>query len=255
MPSLFDAHCHLQDPRIGGEADGMIRRARAVGVDHLVCCGTEPADWTRVLHLAKRFPQVIPMIGLHPWRAAAAPSGWLVLLKQLARAHRVGIGECGLDFAIPGDRAAQEETFRQHLRLARELNRPVALHCVKAWERFVAVLQEEGLPEAGGLVHSYSGSAELAVILQDLGLHLSFAATVARPGNRKAPLSLAVVRPERLLLESDAPDQATGGVSLNEPARITAVVQAVARFRGESEARVMELAFTNGRRLFKEWIA
>lgn len=233
----------------------MIRRAKAVGVDHLVCCGTEPADWTRVLHLAKRFPQVIPMIGLHPWRAAAAPSGWLVLLKQLARAHRVGIGECGLDFAIPGDRAAQEETFRQHLRLARELDRPVALHCVKAWERFVAVLREEGLPGAGGLVHSYSGSTEMAVILQDLGLHLSFSGSVVRPGNRKAPLILPVVRPDRLLLESDSPDQAAGGVSLNEPARITAVVQAVARFREEPEARVMELAFTNGVRLFKEWIA
>lgn len=233
----------------------MIRRAKAVGIEHLVCCGTEPADWTRVLTLAKRHAQVIPMIGLHPWRAAAAPSGWLVLLKQLARQHRVGIGECGLDFAIPGDRAAQEETLRQHLRLARELNRPVALHCVKAWERFVVVLQEEGLPDAGGLVHSYSGSAEMAVILQDLGLHLSFAGTVARPGNRKAPLTLPLVRPERLLLESDAPDQALGAVGLNEPARINRVVQAVARFREESEARVMELAFANGVRLFKEWVA
>lgn len=233
----------------------MIRRAKAVGIEHLVCCGTEPADWTRVLTLAKRHPQVIPMIGLHPWRAAAAPSGWLVLLKQLARQHRVGIGECGLDFAIPGDRAAQEETLRQHLRLARELNRPVALHCVKAWERFVVVLQEEGLPDAGGLVHSYSGSAEMAVVLQNLGLHLSFAGTVARPGNRKAPLTLPLVRPERLLLESDAPDQALGAVGLNEPARINRVVQAVARFREESEARVMELAFANGVRLFKEWVA
>ncbi|HJV89771.1 MAG TPA: TatD family hydrolase [Holophagaceae bacterium] len=255
MPALFDAHCHLQDPRIAADVEGMLRRAKAAGVTYLVCCGTEPADWVRVLQLAKRFPQVIPMIGLHPWRAAAAPTGWAVLLRQLARAHRVGIGECGLDFAIPGDRASQEEAFRQHLRLARELNRPVALHCVKAWERFVTVLREEGLPEAGGLVHSYSGSAETAALLQDLGLHLSFSGSVVRPGNRKAPLILPQVRAERLLVESDAPDQATGGVGLNEPARITAVIQAVARFREESETQVMETASANGERLFKEWIA
>ncbi len=194
------------------------------------------------------------MLGLHPWRVASAPVDWARRLREAALAHRVGIGECGLDFAIQGDRTLQEEALRVQLRLAREVDRPIALHCVRAWGRMLAILCEEGLPRAGGLIHAYSGSAAMAVIFQDLGLHLSFSGGIARPGNRKAAAVLPVVRADRLLLESDAPDQGIGD-GLNEPARITSVIRAIGSLRPESESSLAELAYANGTRLFEGWMA
>jgi TatD DNase family protein len=246
---LFDAHAHLQDPRVGEGLTSLLDRAGAAGVGAVVCCGTEPSDWPRVLALAAAHPQVVPMLGLHPWMVDGAPGDWMGRLEDLVTRHPVALGECGLDFAREGDCGAQELALRLQLRLAKRLDRPVALHCVKAHGRLAEILREEGLPSAGGLIHAYSGSAEMARVFQDLGLHLSFAAGITRPGNRKAAEVVAAVRPDRLLVESDTPDQGPGGAP-SEPAQVGDTLQALARFRGESVEAVAALTWANGTRLF-----
>lgn len=249
VTTLFDAHAHLQDPRVGEGVEAMLARAQVSGVARVVCCGTEPSDWLRVLALAAAHPQVVPMVGLHPWKVAGAPEGWAETLATLAGRHPVAVGECGLDFAREGDRGSQEAALRFQLRLAKRLDRPVALHCVKAHGRLAEILGEEGLPEAGGLIHAYSGSAEMARVFQDLGLHLSFAGGITRPGNRRAAEVLPEVRRDRLLVESDTPDQGPGG-GPSEPAQVVATLQAVAHLRGESVEAVAALTWANGTRLF-----
>lgn len=249
MTPLFDAHAHLQDPRLGEGVAGLMVRAAEAGVRHVVCCGTAPDDWDRVLGLAASHPPLIPMLGLHPWKVAEAPHGWAEQLEVLATRHPVALGECGLDFGQEGERGAQEAALRFQLRLAKRLDRPVALHCVKAHGRLAELLREEGLPAAGGLIHAYSGSAEMARVFQDLGLHLSFAAGIARPGNRKASAVVRAVRPDRLLVESDTPDQGLGGRP-SEPAQVGDTLQVLARFRGESVEAVAAQTWANGTRLF-----
>lgn len=247
---LFDAHCHLQDPRFGGDQDGVLERAGKAGVTHAVCCGTAEGDWPGVVALGRRHPSVVPMLGVHPWRAGEVREGWLDRLRALALEHRVGIGECGLDFARQGaDPQRQTAVLRGHLRLARDLDRPLAFHCVKAWGPFLDLLREEGLPRAGGLVHAYSGSAETALELQHLGLHLSFSAAIARPGNAKAAKALRAVRPERLLLESDAPDQGPLP-GLNEPALLSVTLEAAARLLGEPPEALAARTHANAISLF-----
>ncbi len=234
---------------MGPEVASLMDRARAAGVSHVVCCGTAPGDWEAVLGLADRYPELIPMVGLHPWRVAGAPRDWAEGLTQALSRPSVGLGECGLDFGLEGDRGAQEAALRVQLRLARRLDRPVALHCVKAQGRMLEILGEEGLPPAGGLIHAYSGSAEMAVRFQDLGLHLSFAGSISRPGNRKAAAVVAAVHPDRLLVESDTPDQGPEGRP-SEPAQVAQTLQTLARFRGESVEAVAALTRANGLRLF-----
>lgn len=254
--TLFDAHCHLQDPRLGNDLEGVLDRAAAAGVDRLVCCGTREADWGAVLALAEAHPAVIPMIGLHPWQVGGAEAGWAERLGKLVEGRRVGIGECGLDFALQDcDREGQEAAFRSQLRLARDLDRPVAMHCRKAWERLLAILREEGLPTAGGLVHSYSGSAETARELQGLGCYLSFAGAITRPGNGKAPKALAAVAADRLLVESDAPDQAPHGLGSevpgrNEPANLPFIAAHAAQLRGVQPAVLAHQTHANAMMLF-----
>ena len=159
---------------------------------------------------------------------AAAPS-WLDRLRGRLSSARAGLGECGLDFA-PGrpERALQEAVFAAQLAMARDLDRPLAIHCVQAWGRLLALVRQIGLPRAGAMVHGFSGSREVAAELQGLGVHLSFSGP-GRPG------VLAAVAAERLLLETDAPGQGD-----REPAQ-------VAQAAGPEAAQVQE----NARRLFR----
>jgi len=244
--ALFDCHCHLQDPALAGRVPELVARARAAGVTHMVCCGTREADWDAVLDLGRAHGGILPMLGLHPWFVAEAAAGWLERLRARLARVRAGLGECGLDFS-PGrpGRAAQEAAFGAQLRLAGELELPLAIHCVGAWGRLLALLRAHGLPRAGALVHAYSGSAEVAAELQALGLRLSFGAAAVRPGARVGPRALAAVAPDRLLLESDAGGR--GG----EPAQVPALALAAAAVRGEAPGALAAQVLENARQLFR----
>ncbi len=250
VPAFFDAHCHLQALPHGEVAEAL-DRAQAAGVTRMVCCATSEADWAAVLALASAHPRIIPMLGLHPWKAAEARSGWEVRLEALLVQHRAGIGECGLDFARrPLDRTTQASVFRQHLRLAAKLRRPLAIHCVRAWGALKTILLEEGLPPAGAMVHAFGGSAETARELQDLGLLLSFSGRQLAPTASPGPAALAAVHDDHLLLESDAP-----GPSASEPAALPILAEAAAALRGCTAVHLAGITRRNAERLFEEVLA
>jgi len=179
----------------------------------------------------------------------AAP-GWLERLERLLRAHPAGLGECGLDFRPEQpERALQEQAFAAQVRLAIALDRPLSIHCVRAWEGLVTILEATGVPRAGAVVHAYSGSRELVPDLVRLGLHLSFAASAANPAAKRAHGALAVVPDGRLLFETDAPALAPPGwEGPNEPAAIVRIAETAAQVRGDP--RVAERAYANARALF-----
>lgn len=256
-PPLFDTHCHLQDPRLAEDLEGVLARGEASGVTGMVCCATRPADWEGVLDLAARHPAVLPMLGLHPWYLGAAGPTWREDLDRRLRDGRAGVGECGLDFVLDGaDRGAQEAAFRAQLELAVELDRPLSIHCRRAWEALVAALQETGLPAAGTVIHAFSGSPETARRLQDLGCHLAFGCTLAHPGNRRGPAALRAVDPERLLFESDAPDLPPrhlpeyAGDQPNEPKNLALVLDAAARILGTDREILARRVQANAERVF-----
>ncbi len=259
--AYIDAHCHLQDPRLAGDLAGVLARAQQADVRAMVVCGTSESDWERVLGLAKAHAGVVPMLGLHPWHAAEARTGWPRRLEELLRESGAGLGECGLDFAVEGcDRDAQEAALRRQLRLARALEVPLAVHCRKAWESLGRLIREAGLPAAGALVHAFSGSAETAREMQELGFSLSFGCSIADPKNRRAARVLPAVWPERLLFETDAPDLPPRHLedwppgAPNEPAQLPRVAEAAGRLRGEPPDRVAGLALDNARRMFARWL-
>ena len=257
LPVYFDTHSHLQDERFGTELDAVIDRGLAAGVTHMVSCGTEESDWGAVLALAKRRPTVIPLLGLHPWFIEKANPHWLETLERQLEEQPIGLGECGLDFALEScDRERQESVFAAQLRLARELNRPVSIHCRRAWERLEALVREIGVPVAGAVIHSFSGSAEMVLRLQRLDLFISFSCSLANPANKRVAKAIAAVSLDHLLFETDAPDipprhlpDFREGV-LNEPANITLVVQAAARLRGQDGEVLAAYAYGNAKRVF-----
>ncbi len=270
---LWDSHAHLQDPELAPHLEAALGRAVLAGVRHIVCNGTQETDWPMVARLAQwaplnplaaPHPTVIPCYGLHPWHVAARSSGWLQTLEAALIAEPSGVGEIGLDRWIePRDEAAQEWVFREQLALAVRLNRPVMIHCLRAWDWLMRVLRDSPPPSAGMLLHAFGGPLDCIKPLADMGTYFSFAGDVllARKAQKRAVLPH--IPPDRLLLETDAPDMippdpfrvpALVGVrrpQLNEPANLAGILRGVSELLGETPERLAARVFENSRRFFK----
>lgn len=163
------------------------------------------------------------------------------------------IGECGLDFSRARTRESRDQqvaVFRTHVELARTTGLPLSIHCVKAHGPLVEIMRERALPPA--VLHAYSGSAELARVLVDAGHYVSFAANVCIPGARKVVDAVRSVPEDRLLLETDTPDQTPPSrrPAANEPAFIVDVAERVASLRDVELGALARATFDNARRVF-----
>lgn len=250
---LFDAHCHLQDDHLTACLPEVLSRADKAGVKRMLCCGCHESNWDSVRGLALEHPEIVPSFGIHPWYLQGRTGNWLETLDRFLVGQPSGIGEIGLDHAVDNRRdEEQTEVFIAQLRLARRLRRPVSLHCRKAWGQLREILSREGGVGWGGLVHSYSGSAEMVRPLEEMGLYISFSGAITRSGNKRGRQALVAVSSERLLIETDSPDlppvNAPGMV--NEPANLPLVVSVVADILGQAPERVAERTFANANKLF-----
>jgi TatD DNase family protein len=256
---VIDTHCHLDRPEFDADREEALHRAREAGVTDLVVPAIGPDGWEGLRAFARARPGVHFGLGIHPQLLPeldpADDARLLAALEgALGRGGAVGVGECGLDgpsVTVGAPMERQVAVLRAQLRLARRLALPVMLHCLKAHEPLLALLAEEPLP-AGGVLHSFSGSAEQVRAYLAFGLHFSFAGPVTYERARR-PLDAARAVPEgRLLVETDAPDQTPRPCrGRNEPAHLPRVVAAVAGALGLSRAEVDARTSANARALFR----
>lgn len=233
---LFDAHNHVQDDRLWPEIDRVMARARTAGVAAMGVKGCGETDWPRVAALAEKYEGVHPSFGLHPWFIAQRSPDWLAVLEKLLIKHpTAGVGEIGIDHAIENrDDADQEAVFLAQLEIARNLERPVSIHCRRAWGRLIELLDDFGDLPRGMLIHCFGGSAEIATELVKRGGYISFSGSITRPNARKAGPAIRAVPDDRILIETDAPDilPTSAAGPLNEPANIRFVLEKAAELRG-----------------------
>ncbi len=248
---LFDSHCHLQDPRFRGCLDGVRNRMSVAGVERLLCCGTRPGDWASVTEIAARMEGSVPAYGIHPWYADEAVDSWEEdLIALLVAFPEACVGEIGLDAVVRPQRvAAQRELFVRQLELAREHNRPVSIHCRRAWGGLLEALRGVGRMQRGVVVHSFSGSVEMVPELAELGVFFSFSGSVCNPEYVRAGDRVRAVPRDRLLVETDSPDMLPhtlrGYHDRNEPANLPLVVEQVGQFLGLPAEQVAELTWAN----------
>lgn len=223
-----------------------MERAAKAGVERIACCGTGSEDWKKVFGLAERFPQIFPMIGIHPWFVSKGWKDDFQILENLLRENpKAGIGETGLDFQKRFTNCAEQDaSFTAHLDLARELNRPVAVHCVQAWGRLIEILREHPAPRI--LLHAFGGAPELIPALAELNCWFSFCGLVTDPHAKRMRASVAAVPDDRLLIETDSPDFTPPGCSSpNEPANLVYTARTIAELRGVSLEKVSMQMFAN----------
>jgi TatD DNase family protein len=259
---MFDAHCHLQDERLTPRMNVLLDRAADAGVEAVMCCGSSEQDWPHVADLCPSRPRMLRSFGLHPWHVRHRSPRWKDVLSGLLREQASGVGEIGLDHAIEDrDDADQEAVFVAQLALARELARPVSIHCCRAWNRMIELLRAFGKHEPGVVIHSFSGSSEHVVPLAECGVHFSFCGSITQDDDERAWRALQAVPLDRLLIETDAPDQMpllpadqtrdiSEDHSVNEPANLIYVLLKVAELRRMSAMDVAELTWANAQRVF-----
>jgi TatD DNase family protein len=251
---LFDAHNHIQDARLFPDLGNVMERAASVGVVKMGVKGCCEADWPKVIQIMETYDGIYPSFGLHPWFIAERTGTWQQTLENLlVKYSHAAVGEIGIDHAIEErDDADQEEVFFQQLEAARKLERPVTIHCRRAWGRLIELLDRFGEVPNGMLIHCFGGSAEIATELVKRGAYISFSGSITRPNARKAGPAIRAVPVDRILIETDAPDilPTTAEGPLNEPANVRFVLEKAAEFRGVSEAALAELTFANAERFF-----
>jgi TatD DNase family protein len=251
---VIDTHCHLDVEAFDADRDAVVARAIAAGVRGILLPAIRPRTWPRVIALARAHRCVRIALGIHPQIVPELEPDEIIDEAVLAAHDIVAVGECGLDGGT-GDRERQEQIFRAHVRTARALRKPLVVHVLRAHDVAPKILREERAHEVGGVLHSYSGGAELVPIYRDLGFAFSFAGPVTYD-NARRPLEAARAIPSELLLvETDAPDQAPaahrGGRS--EPAFLPEIVAGLAAARGEPADEVAARTAANARRMFGDF--
>ncbi|MCA9681837.1 MAG: TatD family hydrolase [Myxococcales bacterium] len=261
---FFDSHAHIQRSTQWrtGRFRTMVQKATEVGLRAILVPAVSADDWGLVDDPpASEGLIVLIALGLHPYFVCEITlERSNSLLEELefrvlgAGSKLHAIGECGLDFRRSGAdqevRDRQISTFRGQLELARRVGLPLTIHCVKAHAVMQELLLERPTPPS--VMHAYSGSAEMARPLIAAGHYVSFAGNLCIANARKVIEAARSVPRERLLIETDTPDQTPPGRGDvdNEPAFIVDIAARLAEVRGESLAEIAAATTDNACRLF-----
>lgn len=252
----IDSHTHLDacGCETADDVVAVMDRAAAVGVTGAVTIADDLAAARWAVGAAHADERVWAAVALHPTRTASVTDADLAEIERLAGDDRVvAVGETGLDYywdhAPP---SAQQDAFRWHIGLAKRTGKPLMIHDRDAHDDVLRILREEGAPETV-IFHCFSGDAAMARECVDAGYVLSFAGPVTFKRNDELRAAAALVPENGFLVETDAPflTPHPHRGRANEPYVLPWTVRGIAATRGETEARVAELARRNAERIFR----
>ena len=252
---LIDSHCHLNYEGLVERQDEVLENARNRGVVGFLNISTRQREWGDVIAAAENNSDVWATVGVHPHEADAHPDlGAAALIEGAMHPRVVAIGECGLDYYYDkSDRGAQRERFQAHIEAARATGLPLVVHTRDAEEDTAAMLSE-AVKEGGvaGVLHCFTGSADLARQALDLGFYISLSGIVTFKNAADLQETAKFIPEDRLLVETDAPFLAPvpNRGKTCEPAFVADTAAFVANLRGETLEAVAESTTGNFFRLF-----
>ncbi|PMB01498.1 deoxyribonuclease [Fischerella thermalis CCMEE 5198] len=255
---LIDTHVHINFDVFQADIEKVRSRWQQAGVVRLIHSCVEPTEFSSIAALAHQFPEISIAVGLHPLDADKWNQQTPDEIKYLAQSgpRVVAIGETGLDFYKADNYEQQCMVFEAQLRIATELNLPVIIHCRNATAEVRDVLQKwknfKG-ESVRGVMHCWGGTPEETQWFLDLGFYISFSGTVTFKNAKQIQASAAMVRSDRLLIETDCPFLAPvpkRGEKRNEPAYVRYVAEQIARLRGETTEAIAAMTTKNACNLF-----
>lgn len=253
-PLLVDSHAHLDSGQYNSDREAVITRAAANGISHILTIGCDLASSQTSCELAQQYENVYAAVGVHPHDAKEIDETALNQLELLlAQPKVVALGEIGLDYYrdhCPRD--IQQSAFRQQIRLARKLKKPIIVHDRDAHDDLLQILAEEDAGEVGGVVHCFSGDTAMARRCIELGFYISFTGNITYPKNEELREVIKAISIDKMLIETDCPylsPQPFRG-KRNEPGYVRHCAQKIAEIKGLTYADVARITSRNCYDLF-----
>ena len=254
---LTDSHCHLDRLDLapfGGQLATALAAARQAGVEHFLCVSVTLDHFPKLLSIAEQFPGVYISVGVHPGEHVDREPEIDELVTLARHPAVVAIGETGLDYHYPHtDRTLQQERFRRHIAAARLVDKPLIIHSRDARADTLRMLEEEGAPAVGGVMHCFTEDWDTARAALAQGFYISFSGIITFRNASALREVAARVPLDRLLIETDAPYLAPAphrGAS-NHPALVRHVAEQLATVRAMELAALAEITTANFLRLIR----
>lgn len=257
MPELrfIDTHCHLDEQAFRPDVEEVIQRALDAGVQRMLTIGITLQTSEAAVVLANDHDCISAVVGIQPnYASQAAVSDWDEIVRLSQHPQVVGIGETGLDkYWDHAPLDVQQDYFRRHLQLSREIGKPFVVHCREAEAEVLEMLEEDfANGPLNGIMHSFCGDVAMAARCVEMGMHISFAGMVTFKKNDELRAVAATIPSDRLLIETDAPYLAPHPKrgKRNEPALLALTAECLAAVQGVSLEELAKTTTRNAERLF-----
>lgn len=251
---FIDSHCHLNFSDFADRLPEIYRRMHDNQVSHALCISVDLETFPEVLAIAESRDNLYASVGVHPDHEGCMEPSVEKLVELASNPKVVAIGETGMDYyRTPGPLAWQQERFRVHIRAARATGKPLVIHTRSASEDTLRIMAEEKAGDAGGVMHCFTESLEVARAAMDLGFYISFSGIVTFKNAKDLKEVARAVPLDRMLIETDAPYLAPvpHRGRTNEPAFVRHVAEEIAQLKEVSVEEVGEATGENFFRLFK----
>ncbi len=250
---LVDSHCHLDFPELADNLPAILETMRDNDVGAALCISVTLEDFPKVLALAEQHENLFASVGVHPDYPDLREPTVAELVELASHPKVVAIGETGLDYyRLTGDLEWQRERFRVHIRAARQSGKPLIIHTRSASADTLRLMQEERAAEAGGVMHCFTESWEVAQGALEMGFHISFSGIVTFKNAKDLKDVARQVPLDRLLVETDSPYLAPVPYrgKTNQPGWVKHVAEEVARLQNRTFADVAAATTSNFFKLF-----
>lgn len=250
---LFDSHCHLESAVLFDRIDSVYQEARKAGVEGMLTAAVSPSQWARSKQLASTHSGIHYAVGVHPWFAEPLHRQSISEVMPYLYNDAAAVGETGLDRMISHPSfELQKELFIQQLRYARDSELPVVLHCRKAHNETIEILKNHAPLKAGGILHGFDGSEELARQYMDLNISLSLGSRMTREGGKHRISMLHAIYPAHIVLETDSPDMPPEGHEKpNKPSNLPLIAKAVSLQLDLPVERIAQITTDRARQIFR----
>lgn len=251
LENILDSHAHYDSQRFDEDRGEVLEKLFAQPICGIVNVGADLESSRKSLALADKYPQIYAAVGVHPHEAEGLPEDYLGILTDLSKHPKaVAIGEIGLDYHYDfSPRPVQKAVFEAQLILAKELGMPVIIHSREATQDVMELLR---CYRPKGVVHCFSGSAETAREVVELGLYVGFTGAVTFKNANKLLAAVQAVPIDRLLLETDCPYMTPVPYRGQrcDSSMIEKTAQRIAELKGMEPQQVVDRARENTCRLF-----
>ncbi len=245
---IFDSHAHYDDAKFDDEREALLAELPSHGVCGVVNCGCDTASSKTALKLADSYGYIYAAVGIHPENIGG---GTVNEIRTLVKHKKcVAIGEIGLDYYWVSDNKEQQKAlFSQQLELANEINKPVIVHDRDAHSDTLELLKKH---RPKGVVHSFSGSSEMAKEILKLGMYIGIGGVITFKNAKKLPEVVKMLPEDRFLLETDAPylTPVPYRSKINNSAMIYLTAQKIAEIRNTDTVHILTAAQENAKNLF-----